>query len=581
MDFTLWFGYEIEGKNYADSALENSHYKINYSIKKVKAECRSECPKTQQKNDGKDGFEYSKIEFSVVPKAALSPLKFEISFKKDFYDGDAFYANGYQAWTTSREYRANDVETGVIKLAEIHPKLKALAATSGDYLFTEYTNTPGVFHGYTYCYFKSSARIDLFGSLSEKNGFTIFKCNFQSGIFTIAKDIEGVKIDADAEYKVFEIAEISGEYDEVFDKYFSLWNLNSKSKLEGLKGYTSWYNYFQKINESIILRDLEGLKRVKDKANIFQIDDGYETYVGDWLDENPKKFPNGMEYIAKKIHEAGFKAGIWLAPFSAQKKSRIVREHPDWLIKDKTGKPFVAVVAWGGAYTLDLYNENVKNYLRDVFDTVLYKWDFDMVKLDFLYSQCMRPRNGKTRGEIMRDAMEFLRECVGNKLLLGCGVPLGSGFGLMDACRTGCDADLSYREKIYNTLRVNSEIISTQNSINNTVFRRHLNGRAFCGDPDVFFLRKNHIKFSENQKLLLARINNLFGGVLFVSDNVGEYDEKQLSTLSKAFTKTDIKVLSADYMSKDDIRIIFTEDGIEKTLEFNLKTGETRGNPLF
>jgi alpha-galactosidase len=574
-NFTLWFGYEIGGKQYADSALENEHYKIEYSLKKIKADYPDGV--TSAKKD----FEYSKIECSILPKTALSPLKFEISFKKDFFDGDAFYANGYQAWTTSREYRANDVQTGVARLAEIHPKLKALAATSGDYLFTEYPKIPGVFHGYTYCYFKRSAKIDLFGSLSEKNGFTIFKCNFRSGIFTFAKDIEGIKIENDP-YKVFEIAEISGEYDETFDKYFSLWNLNSKSKLKGLTGYTSWYNYFQKIDENIILRDLEGLKKVKDKANIFQIDDGYETFVGDWLDENPKKFPNGMEYVSKKIREAGFLAGLWLAPFSAQKKSRIAREHPDWLIKDnKTGKPFIGVVAWGGAYTLDVYNENVRNYLRDVFDTVLYKWDFDMVKLDFLYSQCMQPRNGKTRGEIMRDAMEFLRECVGKKLFLGCGVPLGSGFGLMDACRTGCDADLSYREKIYNTVRVNSEIISTQNSINNTVFRRHLNGRAFCGDPDVFFLRNKNLKFSENQKLLLARINNLFGGVLFVSDNIGEYDEKQLYILSKAFTKNDVKVISADYMTKDDVRIVFAENGAEKTLEFNLKTGETRGNALF
>ncbi|MDR2091470.1 MAG: alpha-galactosidase [Clostridiales bacterium] len=545
-NFNLCFEYEIGGKRYADAALENAHYKIEYSINA------------------------RKIETSIAPKAALSPVKFEISFKRNFLDGDAFYANGYQAWTTSREYGAQDVEAGVTKLADIHPKLKALAASSGDYLFTEYKKIPGIFHGYTYAYFKRGAKIDLFGSLCEKNGFTVFKCNFKSGTFTIAKDIEGITIDKP--YNVFDIVKISGGYDDVFDEYFSLWDINPR--LKGLAGYTSWYNYFQKIDEEIILRDLEGLKKVKDKANIFQIDDGYETFVGDWLDENPKKFPNGMGHIADKIHEAGFLAGLWLAPLNAQKKSRTAREHPDWLIKDnKTGKPIVGVAAWGGAYGLDIYNAEVREYLKGVFRAVFGEWGFDMVKLDFLYSQCMQPRNGKTRGEIMCDAMEFLRECAGGKLILGCGVPLGAAFGYVDACRTGCDVDLSYREKIYNTIRVNSEIISTQNSINNTIFRRHLNGRAFCGDPDVFFLRDKNLKFSENQKLLLARINNLFGGVLFVSDDVGGYDENRLALLDRLFTKTDIKVISADYVSKDDIKIVFTEDKKEKTLEFNLKTG--------
>ena len=28
----------------------------------------------------------------------------------------------------------------------------------------------------------------------------------------------------------------------------------------------------------------------------------------------------------------------------------------------------------------------------------------------------------------MQEAMEFIRECVGDKLILGCGLPLGAGF---------------------------------------------------------------------------------------------------------------------------------------------------------
>jgi alpha-galactosidase len=124
-----------------------------------------------------------------------------------------------------------------------------------------------------------------------------------------------------------------GTYDEVFDKYFA--NFNMPETRNGLMtGYTSWYNYFQKIDEKIILRDLEGLNCAKNEVNIFQIDDGYETFVGDWLD-HCEKFPNGMKYVAEKVHAKGYKAGIWIAPFSCQRVSRTAKEHPDWLIKDE------------------------------------------------------------------------------------------------------------------------------------------------------------------------------------------------------------------------------------------------------
>lgn len=63
-----------------------------------------------------------------------------------------------------------------------------------------------------------------------------------------------------------------------------------------------------------------------------------------------------------------------------------------------------------------------------------------MVKLDFLFAAAMIPQRGKSRGEIMTDAMEFLREVVGpNKIILGCGVPLGPSWRKVDYCRIGSD----------------------------------------------------------------------------------------------------------------------------------------------
>ena len=341
-----------------------------------------------------------------------------------------------------------------------------------------------------------------------------------------------------------------------------------------MSGYTSWYNYFQNITEDIIIRDLNGLDPYKDQVNIFQIDDGYETFIGDWLDPNPDKFPNGMKYIADEIHKKGYKAGIWLAPFNCQKISRMAKEHPDWLIKHENGKPMVGCIAWGGAYTFDIYNEEVREYLRHVFDVVLNEWGYDMVKLDFLYSQCIKPRHGKSRGEIMCDAMEFLRECVGDKLFLGCGVPIGPALGICDACRISCDVDLTYKGKFYSRIQVSNEMLNARSAINNSIFRRHLDGRVWMNDPDVFFLRKDNLKFTDEQKYLLGKINNLCGNVLFVSDNAGDYDKAAAGLLKKFFNKTNEKIISAEYLNKSDIKLVTEKDGKKETFIFNIDKGQ-------
>ncbi len=504
------------------------------------------------------------------PKKRIDLFSFALEAKKTMSDDEVFFVNGFQSWSTTCEVKKTDTVDDVVGLSKISAFTRRLASMSGDYLFTDY-GTPGKYHSFTYTYFRKGDSLELFGSAGERNGYTIFEMDNPANTFRIIKDIEGVS--ADSDYELLNVKVFGGSYDEVFDAYFGSLNLR-QPKIKHLSGYTSWYNYFQKIDEKIILRDLDGLDRAKDSVSIFQIDDGYEAYVGDWLDVDKEKFPGGMKMIADRIHEKGYLAGIWIAPFSVQRVSKVAKEHPDWLIRDKKGKKEWGCFAWGGAYTLDMYNPEVREYIKHFFDVILNDWGYDMVKLDFLYSEATEPRCGKSRGQIMCEGMDFLRECVGEeKLILGCGMPLGPGFGVVDACRISCDVDLVYGGKFYNKLKVNREVPSAQNAINNTIFRRHLNGRVFCNDPDVFFLRKDNLTFTFEQKLLLAKVNNMFGDVLFVSDNAGDYGDKELEILRKSFAENNAVVHSAYRTDADTIEVRYTEEGEDKVFSFNLKTG--------
>ncbi len=506
----------------------------------------------------------------VLAHKDVIPLICELRYDYDYPAGAMVFAGGYQSWTHTREYGEKDVQKG-LRLPVRYGAGRKYAAVFGDYDFAKYSLREGDCHSFYYTYVRDKDSFTFAGSLDESQGYTVFYHSRDRKEIKVVKDLEGLVIRAGERYKLYDLCFVKGSEDEIFDEYFARLGTD-KPLADKLCGYTSWYNLFGKIDENSIMRDLDGLKKADIGATIFQIDDGYQSAVGDWLESDGQKFPSGMKKLCEEIHSRGFKAGLWLAPYLCSKKSKIAKEHPDWLVK-RGGKPVLGGVGWGGAYALDSTNKEVKKYLKKVFDTVLNDWGFDMVKLDFLYAAALVPLENKTRGELMVDAMKFLRTCVGEKLLLGCGVPLFAAFGTCDYCRVGSDVDLSYKERIFSKL-TNNEIVSTYNAMTSSAFRHHLNGRAFICDPDVFFLRKDNIKFTQKQKELLALFNSVIGGVLFVSDNAGDYGEREKQIARECFERG-VKVKDVRYAAKGVLEIAYTENEEEKTLRFNLSDGKS------
>ncbi len=553
-EFTLRLGYKVDGKEHM--LVLDGPSADNYGDEMVLVTL-----------GGDEGRLLVKLTVAKPVELTLA----ELVYDRYFESNDAFFANGFQSWTVSREYRRGEQQNGLNPICNAIPIAKKFAGASGDYHFAQYGRD--LYHSFTYTYIRNGEKVDLLGSLNERTGYTVFYADMREKILAVVKDVEGLRFDG--EYELFDIVERTGSYDEVFDAYFEAYPLKHTGRVDRMAGYTSWYNYYQSIDEKTILRDLEGLRRAEDMADIFQIDDGFETMVGDWTIDS-QKFPNGLMPIVDKIHAQGLKAGLWLAPFAAQFKAEIVKNHPEWLIKDKKGKPIVSGIAWMGFYALDFELDEVKAYIRDLFKRVFDEWGFDMVKLDFLYSAAIYPRNGKTRGQLMCEAMDFLRECCGDKLILGCGIPLGPAFGVVDACRIGCDAEISFKDKYYVKL-TNQEIVSTRNSMNNAVFRRHLDGRIFANDPDVFFLREGGFKaakYNLTQKKLLAKVNNMFGSILFVSDDIGEYSDDMLALLKQAYTPFEGRVTCAEYIGADTIAVNYELNGEKHRFCFNTRSGD-------
>lgn len=505
------------------------------------------------------------VDINSAHEIELSDIVLEVPVEISNYD--RIFLNGFQTWTESREFHKN----------EAIPKLNMLVSSMvkyyGDYTIYEGTGKPGRFPSWTYTYIKDiHQNLLFFGSISEINGYTMFEFDSQKNMLYIKKDVAGryscgsfgaveLLVSKGSEEKVFsnyfkaikesqEInfqTDIGGEFsDGLKNKY-----TNPASKLSSLKnciGWTSYNTYNANISEEIILRNLDNYSKRNIPLDIFQIDDGYEEAVGDWFNVN-KNFPNGMKYIADRIKEKGYKAGIWLAPFICEKKSEIFNKHRDWFVNDDKGKPDKVGYnpEWSGNfYVLDFYNHDVRKYIKEVLNTVINDWGFDVIKLNNLYAVAYKHRKGRNRGVIMYEALRFLRSIVGDKIILACGVPLGSAYGIVDYCRVTSNTSPKWEDDMLNSMHCR-ERNSTINSLVSLIGRRHLNGNVFYNAADAFLLSAKYNKLNTEQEYTVFLLNVLLGGLVFIGDNLEDYSVEEMKRFLSMFPLRERNIKSVTY----------------------------------
>jgi alpha-galactosidase len=99
--------------------------------------------------------------------------------------------------------------------------------------------------------------------------------------------------------------------------------------------YNTWVPFNQNINEKLIRE----LARSAADAGMkeFVIDDGWQENYGDWIVDK-KKFPNGLKPVFDYIKSLGMKPGLWVSVGSASPDSKVFKEHPEWFVRDQSGK---------------------------------------------------------------------------------------------------------------------------------------------------------------------------------------------------------------------------------------------------
>lgn len=470
---------------------------------------------------------------------------------------NSFLANGYQCWSES-----SFVDKNSTLRRESHEPQKYF----GDDQIWNYRERLGTGHAWSFTILEGNQRNFLMACLTEDRSFGLFELDLVAesvdlyldyegfDFLSMAEDFErekrlllGAWLLPDADFKISKpIFEVAREWFKYIKRYETTSRIK-KSPTETASpvlGYTSWYNKFTEIDEPWLLDHIENVSRLTN-WNVFQVDDGYQLKIGDWLSPS-KGFPEGIQGVIARAKGQGLIPGLWLAPFVALFDSKLAVDHPEWIVT-KNGEPVVAgdFAHWGGKfYVMDTENESYREYIANVVNQ-FKNWGVKFIKADFLYAAAMNPRNGKTRAEISARAHQwFYQLCVDHDIkFLSCGAPLSSAYGRCDFARIGPDISLDWEFKpLKGTF--SREKPSVRGSMINTITRALFNDVCFLNDPDVVILRSENNSLNFKEKRNLTSINRAFGGLLFSSDSpelYGSQENQLLMAMEKGISMEQIE----------------------------------------
>jgi alpha-galactosidase len=135
------------------------------------------------------------------------------------------------------------------------------------------------------------------------------------------------------------------------------------------------------------------------------LDAGWFRARGDWAPRTDTFPDDSLQKVVKAYHDNGIKITLWWIPLVAEdgrgkdilnhrpyQLSNVVKDHPDWLILDKDGKPARATADLGA---LCPAVPEVQQYYKQLTERFIRDWDFDGHKLDFSYTvpACYNPKH--------------------------------------------------------------------------------------------------------------------------------------------------------------------------------------------
>jgi len=338
-------------------------------------------------------------------------------------------------------------------------------------------------------------------------------------------------------------------------------------------GWCSWYGYYGTETAADIAANVALLAQPpwRDHVRVIQIDDGWNITApgaprnwGDW--HAGYKFPDGMRAVADMIKAHGMVPGLWLAPFSVERASRLFQEHPDWLIRDEHGAP----KEFWTVYALDLTHPAVLAFVHETFRRVFDDWGFDYVKIDFLVHAIqpgMRHDPQQTTAELFRNGLRQIRRAAGERFILNCGSPLGPAIGLCDAMRIGYDVSSRWTAMVNAAGWVVGNCAVKPAAVQ-TIGRQWMHGVLWQNDPDCIVVRDygtpGEIKvfgegaygLNDEEAAMWVRLVWLSGNMTLLSEIMPELRGPRAALMQRVFPPNPAPARVIDWYTQPEVHLL-------------------------
>ena len=309
---------------------------------------------------------------------------------------------------------------------------------------------------------------------------------------------------------------------------------------KNMTGYCTWYYYYKDVTQQHMLENIEALAKNRSPyaAEYVQIDDGYQTFQGDWLDQRDA-WPTPLQEVAKKIIDGGMKAGIWTMPTTASTASRVYREHPDWFVKNEQGET-ATLPGWSPApdnvwACLDATIPEAREHIANVFRT-FRSWGYTYFKMDGLYfglQKGSRRDPDATSVSAFRLLLKTIREAVPDSLIMACSEPFLPCLGLVDNARVSSDTSRYFYGNRTPKNAPQPSGCSIQDAFHVSMANFWCFDRWFRADPDVIMARQDNAFYTRGQAKISV-LGGIMTGVSLTSDHLGTINPERNALLAKA-----------------------------------------------
>ncbi len=282
--------------------------------------------------------------------------------------------------------------------------------------------------------------------------------------------------------------------------------------------FCTWYYYGLTVSYEDVCTCLNIIRKRHLPYDVFQVDEGWEVTLGEYVPN--KRFPVSMKFIADQIREAGYIPGLWSSPFVAHETAGIWKKHPEWILKDKAGKPCLFPMNDTVYYVFDITDPNTYEYFTGLYEVFTFDWGYTYHKLDFtraavIFEDADFYDKTVTLAQAFYRAVSAVRKGMGeDAFFLMCGGLYDPVIGLVDGQRTGSDVLSMWSSTI------NKGGKTAPYTIRQSIMRFYMN-KWWANDPDALMIRRNetmernlHLTYGllNDEEIKTSLINQFAGG---------------------------------------------------------------------